>query len=193
MKSRRKKSRRTAARRPVRRKAAASGAKGRRRKKPAKGRGRRTAAKGGARRTPVKGRGRKTAAKARKPGTAAKRGAPKARSRKPAPKKRGAAAPKKKTPRAPTVGASVERPRARRDPAWRRGLGSEAAGQSGDTEAISRAESVDSESVEELLEEGQSWEAGIVSGVEKADDEGGEVRTREVPEDDVPEEYRDEK
>jgi hypothetical protein len=71
-------------------------------------------------------------------------------------------------------------------------MGAEAAGQSGDTEAISRSEVADSESVEELLEEGQSYEAGIVDAVENAPDaDEGEIRTREVPEDDVPEEYRD--
>jgi hypothetical protein len=69
-------------------------------------------------------------------------------------------------------------------------LGPEAGGQSGDTEQISRVEIADSESVEELLEEGQAFEAGVVSGVENAPDaDEGEVRTREVPEDDVPEEY----
>ena len=72
----------------------------------------------------------------------------------------------------------------------RRGMGSSAAGQSGDTEGISGDEEADSESVEELLEEGQSFEAEVVSGVENAGnaDDGG-VRTHEVPEDDVPEEY----
>jgi hypothetical protein len=72
----------------------------------------------------------------------------------------------------------------------RRGMGSEAAGQSGDTEGISSESEADSESVEELLEEGQSFEAEVVSGVENAGnaDDGG-VRTHEVPEDDVPEEY----
>src|SRR5450631_3379212 len=71
-----------------------------------------------------------------------------------------------------------------------RGLGPNAGGQSGDTEGLSRAELADSESVEELLEEGQAFEAGIVSGVENAPnaDKGG-VRTRQVPEDDVPQEY----
>ncbi len=71
-----------------------------------------------------------------------------------------------------------------------RGMGSAAAGQSGDTEGISGDEEADSESVEELLEEGQSFEAEVVSGVENAGnaDDGG-VRTHEVPEDDVPEEY----
>lgn len=65
--------------------------------------------------------------------------------------------------------------------------------QSGDAEGISNTESADSESVEELLEEGNSFEAGIVSGVEKADsDDPKEVHTHEVPEDDVPGEYLDE-
>jgi hypothetical protein len=74
-----------------------------------------------------------------------------------------------------------------------RGLGPESAGQSGDTEGLSRSEYADSESVEELVEEGQAFEAGVVSGVENAPDpDQGEVRTREVPEDDVPQEYLDE-
>jgi hypothetical protein len=73
-----------------------------------------------------------------------------------------------------------------------RGLGAEAGGQSGDTEGISRDEIADSESVEELLEEGQAFEAGVISGVENAPDaDRGGVRTRQVPEDDVPEEYLD--
>ena len=73
-----------------------------------------------------------------------------------------------------------------------RGMGAEAGGQSGDTEGLTRFEEADSESVEELLEEGQAFEAGIVGGVEEADSELHEVRTREVPEDDVPQEYLDE-
>ncbi len=74
-----------------------------------------------------------------------------------------------------------------------RGLGPEAGGQSGDTEGLSAEESVDSESVEELVEEGQAFEAGVISGVENAPDaDQGEVRTREVPVDDVPQEYLDE-
>ncbi|HEX7252270.1 MAG TPA: hypothetical protein VF376_05250 [Thermoanaerobaculia bacterium] len=71
-----------------------------------------------------------------------------------------------------------------------RGLGPEAGGQAGDTEGLSRAELADSESVEELVEEGQAFEADVVDAVENAPE--GEVRTREVPEDDVPEEYLDE-
>ncbi len=70
--------------------------------------------------------------------------------------------------------------------------GSSSAGQSGDAQELSRKAVVDSESVEELLEEGQAREAAAISGVEGAPDpDQGEVRTREVPEDDVPEEYTD--
>jgi hypothetical protein len=77
-------------------------------------------------------------------------------------------------------------------PHGRRGLGAESGGQSGDTQGLSRREYDDSESVEELLEEGQYAEAEAVSGVENAPDaDQGEVRTGEVPEDDVPEEYLD--
>jgi len=74
----------------------------------------------------------------------------------------------------------------------RRGLGARSAGQAGDTQGISAAVRTDSESVEELLEEGQSFEAEVVAGVENAPEpDEGEVRTKEVPEDDVPEEYRE--
>jgi hypothetical protein len=77
-------------------------------------------------------------------------------------------------------------------PSGRRGLGAASGGQSGDTQGLSRRDFDDSESVEELMEEGQYMEAEAVSGVENAPDaDQGEVRTREVPEDDVPEEYLD--
>lgn len=71
-----------------------------------------------------------------------------------------------------------------------KGLGPGSAGQSGDTQGLSDVAEAGSESVEELVEEGQSFEAEAVSGVEEAS--GGdveEVRTRQVPEDDVPPEY----
>ncbi|HEY1937169.1 MAG TPA: hypothetical protein VGJ33_04450 [Candidatus Angelobacter sp.] len=75
----------------------------------------------------------------------------------------------------------------------RRGLGADSGGQSGDTQGLSRRENVDSESVEELMEEGQYEEAEAVSGVENARDaDQGEVKTRQFPEDDVPQEYLDE-
>lgn len=61
-----------------------------------------------------------------------------------------------------------------------------------DFEGLSRAEDADSESVDELVEEGNTFEAGAVAGVEDADShDEREVHTREVPEDDVPEEYLD--
>jgi len=73
----------------------------------------------------------------------------------------------------------------------RRGLGPASGGQSGDIQGLLRDEVVDSESVEELEEEGQSFEAEVVSGVENAPDaDQGEVRTHEVPEDDVPDEHK---
>ncbi len=64
--------------------------------------------------------------------------------------------------------------------------------QSGDLQGLSRLEAADSESVDELLEEGNAFEADVVAGVESADDaDEKEVHTHEVPEDDVPEEYLD--
>lgn len=68
--------------------------------------------------------------------------------------------------------------------------GPDSAGQSGDTQGLPNREEGDSESVEELLEEGQSFEAGLILGVENASkDEVAEVHTKQVPEDDVPAEY----
>jgi hypothetical protein len=62
----------------------------------------------------------------------------------------------------------------------------------GDLQGISMRDRADSESVGELLEEGQTLEAEAVQGVEDAlDADQGEIRTHEVPEDDVPEEYLD--
>jgi len=61
----------------------------------------------------------------------------------------------------------------------------------GDLQGISMKDQADSESVGELLEEGQTLEAEAVAGVEDAlDADQGEIRTREVTEDDVPEQYR---
>jgi len=61
-----------------------------------------------------------------------------------------------------------------------------------DFQGLSRAQQADSESVEELVEEGNIAEAGAVAGVERADDEDTrEVHTHEVAEDDVPDEYLD--
>ncbi len=68
--------------------------------------------------------------------------------------------------------------------------GREAEVQSGDTQGLSRDEQANSESVEELAADGQSFEAEAVSGVEDAGDpDVHEVKTREMPQDDVPREY----
>jgi hypothetical protein len=75
----------------------------------------------------------------------------------------------------------------------RQGQGSRSGEQSGDLQGLyGRSESADSQSVDELLDEGNAFEADAVLGVENADlaDEK-EVRTHQVPEDDVPEEYLD--
>ena len=65
-------------------------------------------------------------------------------------------------------------------------------GQSGDLQGLSNVEVADSESVDELLEEGNAFEADVVAGVENAGNANPkEVRTHEVPEDDVPAEYLD--
>jgi hypothetical protein len=68
--------------------------------------------------------------------------------------------------------------------------GPRSGGQSGDTQGLSDTGEASSESVLELVEEGQAFEAGIVAGVEDAPDaDAGPIRTREIPEDDVPTEY----
>jgi hypothetical protein len=102
----------------------------------------------------------------------------------PAPRKRTALA-RKKSPRGKsqtisTVAFSSE------------GLGPRSGGQSGDLQGLSGIARAGSESVDELLEEGNAFEAELVKGVEDADDhDEAEVRTHEVPQDDVPGEYLD--
>jgi hypothetical protein len=145
---------------------------------------------------------RKSPAKSKKP--AARKPALK---KKPAPKKKlvkKAKAPKKLAKKKPAVKkAAVKKsvPKKRARPTTRkadsevfevRQVKSKSAVQSGDLQGLSNVEDVDSESVDELIEEGNSFEAGIVSGVEDAGDaDEEEVHTHEVPEDDVPEEYLD--
>lgn len=72
------------------------------------------------------------------------------------------------------------------------GAGSDHATQSGDTQGLSGAQGAAFESVKELTEEGQYLEAEVVAGVEDAPvADAGPVKTKEVPEDDVPGEYLD--
>jgi hypothetical protein len=106
-------------------------------------------------------------------------------------KKSKKTSPKKATKK-PSGKKTARRPSGKADEILviRRRPGSGSAGQSGDIQGLSKSESVDTESVEELEEEGQSFEAAFVDGVENAlDPDEAEVTTSEVPEDDVPSEY----
>jgi hypothetical protein len=73
-----------------------------------------------------------------------------------------------------------------------KGLGANSGGQSGDLQGLSDSAGADSESVDELLEEGNAFEAEVVEGIQNVPDaDQGEIKTREVQEDDVPDEYLD--
>jgi hypothetical protein len=72
------------------------------------------------------------------------------------------------------------------------GPGARSGEQSGDLQGLSNIQGADSESVDELLEEGNAFEAEVVKGVEDAEGaDEGEVRTHEVPRDHVPGEHLD--
>src|ERR1700690_1228306 len=106
--------------------------------------------------------------------------------KKPAPKK---AAPKKKAAikKIKPQGKRLDFATADDDS---KGKQARSGGQSGDLQGLSDTASADSESVDELLEEGNAFEAEVVEGIENVPDaDQGEVKTHEVPEDDVPEEY----
>ena len=63
---------------------------------------------------------------------------------------------------------------------------------SGDLQGLPEVEQLDSENLHELIEEGNAFEANVLAGVQDAEEnEGKEVHTHEVPEDDVPGEYLD--
>jgi hypothetical protein len=71
------------------------------------------------------------------------------------------------------------------------GTGTDAAGQSGDLQGLSGREE-ENESVQELIEEGQFYEASVVDAVENAPEaEAGPLRPRRRSEDDLPPEYAD--
>jgi hypothetical protein len=73
-------------------------------------------------------------------------------------------------------------------------LGSRSGEQSGDLQGLSNVQGADSESVDELLEQGNAFEADVVKGVEDAGDaDEREVRSHEVPQDNVPGKYLDKK
>lgn len=111
--------------------------------------------------------------------------------------KKAKPAPKKVLKKAPSKKTVKKRPRGKAESVElvgyrRKGLGALTGGQSGDIQGISNRSGIDSESVTELLEEGQTFEAEAVSGVENAaDPDVSEVVTHQFPEDDVPEEYQE--
>jgi hypothetical protein len=118
--------------------------------------------------------------------------------RKPAPKRPavetklgGKRTTARKKARAPKKRAAAKSPGMDTAAFTREGQRARSGGQSGDLQGLSNREGAASESVDELLEEGNAFEADVVKGVEDAGDEG-EVHTHEVPEDDVPGEYLDE-
>jgi hypothetical protein len=143
--------------------------------------------------------------------TAAKKATPKKKSSKPQPKKKPSKKPagKRRAPKKAIAKKKIATKRIRHVPKKRNapkrsgsdntaflrgGPRSKSGGQSGDLQGLSHRASVDSESVDELVEEGNAFEAGVVMGVEdagKADE--SEVRTHEVSEDDVPAEYLEDK
>ena len=130
-----------------------------------------------------------------------KRGIPKKKSakKKPAPKKVAVKAKVvgNKTIDAKTVSAHKKQVREKRQSVDTVAFSPEgpvarSGGQSGDLQGLSSVEGADSESVDELLQEGNAFEADVVTGVEDAGNaDEKEVRTHEVPEDDVPGEYLD--
>ena len=129
-----------------------------------------------------------------------KRGIPKKKSaKKPAPKK---AAVKTKAVGKQTIGAKTvsvlkkpfrEKSQSVDTVAFSpEGPGTHSGRQAGDLQGLSSVAGADSESVGELLEEGNPFEADVVTGVEYAGNANEkEVRTHEVSEDDVPGEYLD--
>lgn len=128
----------------------------------------------------------------KKKGKSARKASPKAKlhrrkrkaQRKPASsKRRGSRAALVETRGIETVPLSAIKPKART---------AAVGGGAGDYEGVSSEEAADAESPRELLEEGQTFESEAIAGVENAEDpDRSEVKTREVPEDDVPSEYND--
>ena len=68
-----------------------------------------------------------------------------------------------------------------------RGMGLHAGGQSGDIQALPASEELGPESVKELVEEGQDFEAEVINGMGSVPDpDQVEVRSRRIREDDLP-------
>jgi hypothetical protein len=121
--------------------------------------------------------------KAKSKRTSKKKAAPKkvARPKKTAPKKKTSKKKRRALGKTQKIATMTFEPK---------GLGANSGGQSGDLQGLSDLAGADSESVDELLEEGNAFEAEVVKGVQDAPDaDQGEVRTHEIQEDDVPDEY----
>ena len=134
--------------------------------------------------TPQKKKNRKKI-KSKPKKVSGKKAAPKkkARPKKAAPRKKAAQKKRGARGKSQAVGTVTFEPK---------GLGANSGGQSGDLQGLSNSAGADSESVDELLEEGNAFEAEVVEGVENVPDaDQGEIKTREVQEDDVPDEYLD--
>jgi len=132
---------------------------------------------------PPKKKRKKNMAKPRK--ASKKKAAPKkkAQPKKTAPKKKAARKNLRAKGKSQSVGTITFEPK---------GLGANSGGQSGDLQGLSDSAGADSESVDELLKEGKAFEAEVVEGVQNVPDaDQGEIRTHEVEEDDVPDEYLD--
>jgi len=146
-------------------------------------------------------KGRPTKKTAKKKPANKKRGTPKKKLARKKPASKKAAAKTKALGKKTTGAKTTTAPKKR---VWKKsqsvdteqfaleGLGARPGRQSGDLQGLSKIEGADSESVGELIEEGNALEADAVMGVEDAGDaDEKEVRTHEVPQDDVPGEYED--
>ena len=124
--------------------------------------------------------------------TLSHRGATKAKGSKKSGKKKTAQSRSSSQTRASKGRRSVDTARDIEQEIRNRRLTSVGAEPQSDFQGLSRTEEADSESVDDLVEEGNVFEAGAIAGVEEADNaDEREVHTHEVPEDDVPEEYLD--
>ena len=120
-------------------------------------------------------------------------------SKKPKPKAKKNAAKKARLKKAPARKATLKKSRTREKSQSVETVAFEpermkarSGGQAGDLQGLRSMAGADSESVDELLEEGNAFEAEAVKGVQDAPDaDESEVVSHEVPEDDVPDEYLD--
>ncbi len=155
------------------------------RKKSATRKSAKTAASGASRK--MKAKAQKSGSKARAP---KRKAANKSRASKPVTRTTSRKPARVLRSRLPTRGEDRDLEMENFEPA---GLGARSGGQSGDLQGLSNKQSADSESVDELLEEGNSFEAEVVKGVQDAPDaDVSEVHTHQEREElDLPEDFRE--